>query len=189
MHKDWQPLGFVSSWGGMEVGSGMLYPVSVVDGLVHQLGGWRLEAECEWRRLTSTSVGRNACPIGSAVLTSSGGENLRQHYDSIIHTTPPFYKHDLEPEEKLMECYTNSLNLAFSSRKPVRAAFPLLGAGARGFPPSIAIEIAASAVLKWCGSNEVNTQLFNQNDCPAIVFGLLEEKKAKELIAAIERNS
>jgi hypothetical protein len=39
MHRDWQPLGYVSNWGGMEVGNGMLYPVSVVDGLVHQLGG------------------------------------------------------------------------------------------------------------------------------------------------------
>ena len=51
MHKDWQPLGHVSSWGGMEVGSGMMYAVSVVDGLVHQLGGWKLRAACHWYQL------------------------------------------------------------------------------------------------------------------------------------------
>ena len=51
MHKDWQPLGHVSSWGGMEVGSGMMYAVSVIDGLVHQLGGWKLRAACQWYQL------------------------------------------------------------------------------------------------------------------------------------------
>ena len=42
MYAGWQPLGYVSSWGGMEVGQGMLYATSVVDGLVHQLGGWKV---------------------------------------------------------------------------------------------------------------------------------------------------
>lgn len=184
MHKDWQPLGFVSSWGGMEVGSGMLYPVSVIDGLVHQLGGWRMQAECTLKQMTS---GGEACPVGSAVRTSSGGEDLEQYYDSIIHTTPPFYKHDLYPEQKLVECYSNSLNLAFTENKPIRVSVPLLGSGARGFPHSIAIELAASAVVRWRDSIQRDT-IVGRDNAPAIVFGLLEEKYAEMLSSAIERH-
>lgn len=38
-------MGYVSQWGGMEVGSGMLFPANAVDGLVHQLGGHQLKKD------------------------------------------------------------------------------------------------------------------------------------------------
>jgi hypothetical protein len=65
MHKDWQPLGcYVSQWGGMEVDHGMPYPVSVVDGLGHKYGGWRL----------NTTLQKCSCP--SAITVHS---NKKRH--------------------------------------------------------------------------------------------------------------
>jgi O-acetyl-ADP-ribose deacetylase (regulator of RNase III) len=201
MHKDWQPLGFVSSWGGMEVGSGMMYSSSVIDGLVHQFGGWKLEAECTVRRLAA--MGDDPCPIGSAIQTSSGNDNLLQYYDTIIHTTPPFYKYDPNPQHSLFQCYINSFRLAFennnnnNNNRPLRVAVPLIGSGARGFPYDEAIEIASSAAIKWATSYDDNDDNVDSkranNDVQqsvqtthTIVFGLLEDYLAEQLCSTIE---
>ena len=111
-------MGYVSRWGGMDVGRGMLLSAETVDGLVHQLGGTRLRVECSLvpphrrRRCrdghggpgdappspsSSSSVDGEICPVGYAVATSPGGDGLRRHYDAIIHTTPPFYDHPPPP--------------------------------------------------------------------------------------------
>ena len=91
MHKDWQPLGYVSQWGGMEVGNGMLFPVSVIDGLVHLYGGWKLKMECQWHRLQAAK--EDPCPVGTAVVTSAGRNDnkLATSFTHVVHTTPPFY--------------------------------------------------------------------------------------------------
>lgn len=175
MHKDWQPLGYVSQWGGMEVGTGMLYPVSVVDGLVHQWGGWRLEMECRLRELTARNG--EACPVGSAVLTSAGYGKLSNEYDEIVHTTPPFYSFHDEPHYNLKLCYQRAMVRAFRSHR--RVATPLLGAGARGFPESVAIEIAAETTQEWCQEESDTGQ--------CIVFGLLETQHADDLINQLEK--
>jgi O-acetyl-ADP-ribose deacetylase (regulator of RNase III) len=181
MHKDWQPLGFVSNWGGMEVGSGMLYPVSVVDGLVHQMGGWKLEAECAYKRLTTqTDV---ACPVGTAVRTSAGGERLPEQYGSIIHTTPPFYKYENDPDGKLKNCYESALALAFNKPGHVRVATPLIGSGARGFPFEVAIEVASSVCTQWCTEGGIVAE--NQ----VLVFGLLEDHLANQFVKAVEQSA
>jgi O-acetyl-ADP-ribose deacetylase (regulator of RNase III) len=39
-------MGYVSKWGGMDVGSGMMFSAETIDGLLHQLGGLRFRAEC-----------------------------------------------------------------------------------------------------------------------------------------------
>lgn len=182
MHKDWQPLGFVSQWGGMEVGSGMMYPVSVIDGLVHQHGGWKLQAECKWKQ-TIAGSGEDACPEGSAVMTTSGG--LKDEYDAIVHTTPPFYKYDDNPEELLGQCYQNAFASAF--REHCRIATPLIGSGARGFPKDVAICIAAEESLRWRANNEddgVSSEC--ANDDLVVAFALLEKELVEDLIAAIE---
>lgn len=172
--------GFVSQWGGMEVGSGMLFPVSVVDGLVHQLGGWSLQAEIAMKRLVS----KQPCPVGSAVRTSAGRGDLQREYDAIIHTTPPFYEHDDEPKAKLRQCYDAALNLAFESQeKDLTVAIPLLGAGARGFPSSVAIDLAAQVASDWVkrGEDEKNRCSYLQT----VAFGLLEDTYAQALSTAI----
>ncbi|KAL3816451.1 hypothetical protein ACHAXA_001033 [Cyclostephanos tholiformis] len=134
-------MGYVSRWGGMDVGSGMLFAAQTVDGLVHQLGGTRLRAECSLvvarRRRGGNNPSRHdvdcydRCPVGTAVVTSSGGNDLRRLYDAIIHTTPPFYDHPppsltmtgvddegyesrrLRSRELLGSCYRESFELAF----------------------------------------------------------------------------
>jgi O-acetyl-ADP-ribose deacetylase (regulator of RNase III) len=202
MHKDWQPLGFVSAWGGMDVGTGMLYSVSVVDGLVHQLGGWKLEAECTWKRMTSSSD--KACPIGSAVLTTAGDDRLKEQYNAIIHTTPPFFQHDADPELKLHKCYESAVGLAFAAPDtdtdgsgggggvPVRVATPLLGSGARGFPYEVAMEVASEACVKWCHGSGTNSDTVSDEKKAAeqtLVFGLLEEDLAENFSEMIKQKS
>ena len=179
MHKDWQPLGYVSQWGGMEVGTGMLFPVSVVDGLVHQWGGWKLDMECRWEGFMAKNAAgeQEACPVGSAVLTSAGYGNLRREYDNIVHTTPPFYSFHDEPHYHLKLCYQRAMAKAFCSHR--RVATPLLGAGARGFPTAVAIEIAAETIHEWCQEESAIEQ--------CIVFGLLETRHADDLINQLEK--
>ena len=127
----------------------MLYPVSVIDGLVHQLGGPKLMLECKMINLF-----KGGCPVGTAVETSPGSEELQRYYDRIIHCTPPFYKYyeDGNPTEALHRCYRSAFDVAFSRVDQVgkcRVAFPLLGAGARGFPHDVAVDVAAEASWKW----------------------------------------
>jgi O-acetyl-ADP-ribose deacetylase (regulator of RNase III) len=174
-HRDWQPLGYVSQWGGMEVGHGMLYSTSVVDGLVHLHGGTLLQSELEklkqkdkrspwWNWLASaTKEASDACPVGDAVQTSSGNATLSKSYHSIVHTTPPFYKYNDQPEYSvetlLQSCYKNSLELAFPDVKcgATRiAAVPVLGSGCRGFPMDVACQVAAESVVDWLFKNAPN---------------------------------
>ena len=175
MHKDWQPLGFVSQWGGMEVGSGMLYPVSVVDGLVHQLGGWRLQAECRLKSIMA--MNSEACPVGHAVVTSSGSDTLREYYEKIVHTTPPFFLHHDDPKGALYSCYQNALQVAFKEGE--RVATPLLGAGARGFPIDEALSVAASAAGEWCQQANSSKKV--------LLFGLLDVGHANHLMYKLEK--
>lgn len=176
-HRDWQPLGYVSQWGGMEVGHGMLYSTSVVDGLVHLHGGALLQSELEklrqkvmistlWSWFTSRrKEASDACPVGAAVQTSSGNSTLSKFYHHVIHTAPPFYKFNDHPENSaetlLHSCYSSSLKLAFSEVKydtPTNriAAVPLLGSGCRGFPMDVACEIAAESTVDWLCNDEAN---------------------------------
>ena len=188
MHKDWQPLGFVSTWGGMEVGTGMLFPVSVVDGLVHQRGGWQLQAELQWKRLlTAGGAEQELCPIGAAVTTSAAGD-LSENYDSIVHTTPPFYRHDENPEAQLARCYESALaqavdNHGENEKLHHNIAAPLLGAGCRGFPTKTACSVAAATVVPWLMSNNGN-----HHHKTLVAFGLLEETVAAQLVEILKQS-
>ena len=160
----------------MEVGTGMLYPISVIDGLVHIYGGSKLQTELywlrqkhQWNKFWSNDGSMNAnepCPVGHAVITSAGNGQLAQQYDGIVHTTPPFYKYNthltFSSETLLSKCYENALHTATlipsttgmnfdSSTSGVTnvVAIPLLGSGARGFPIDIACQIAAESIIKW----------------------------------------
>lgn len=181
MHASWQPLGFVSNWGGMEVGNGMMYPVSVIDGLVHQLGGWRFQLECV--QLPVIQNNDEKCPIGHAVKTSNGNKELLNEYDHIIHTTPPFYSHyNGDPIDALEQCYKNSIKLAFApsdNKREIRVACPILGSGARGFPMDVAMQVAAKTSIKWI-QGEFNVSNERSSIEHSIAFGFLERKDAIE---------
>lgn len=187
MFAGWQPLGYVSSWGGMEVGSGMLYSSSVVDGLVHQLGGLRLRMECSM--LPSIKGDDEKCPVGHAIKTSTAGK-LADEYSTIIHTTPPFYNYnDCCPKISLRECYQNSLKIAvdqFSSLPNLknRVAVPLLGAGGRGFPIDSAVHIAATESIQWCFERTNKRKSSDRRD--TLAFGIPEESTAEMLTKVLE---
>jgi O-acetyl-ADP-ribose deacetylase (regulator of RNase III) len=160
-------MGYVTQWGGMDVGQGMMFAANVVDGLVHQLGGKELQHELS---LVGSSPG--SCPEGMAVWTRvPESTELRSHYEAIVHTVPPFYGHS---DHALLEkCYQSSLQLiqehatsiastfeddddddqqqgTSNSRTTIRVACPLLGAGCRGFPSGEAMERAAAVLVDAC---------------------------------------
>jgi O-acetyl-ADP-ribose deacetylase (regulator of RNase III) len=170
MHKDWQPLGFVSNWGGMEIGDQMMYRVSCVDGLVQELGGLTLRAEIQLRG--------TVCPVGKAVKTTAGKGQLSRNYQKILHTSPPFYR-DENSCALLEQCYQSVLKLIESDNEFERVAFPLLGAGVRGFPSNMATKIAAQACVPWC--HEVS-----EGRCKSVVFGLVDHELADEFVLVLK---
>ena len=117
-------MGYVSRWGGMDVGRGMMFAAETVDGLVHLHGGAGMQAECAAVREHSAAelyddqqssggegdarvAGTVKCPVGQAVMTRPGGRALAEHWDAIVHTVPPFY--DRPPSRtrrlaELLEC-------------------------------------------------------------------------------------
>lgn len=165
-------MAYVSQWGGMDLKEGMLFTGNVVDGLVHELGGWPLRIQCMMQQEVA---------VGQAVSTGPGGSRLRQEYKRIIHTVPPFYKHHDDPEIYLAECYRNTFRLAFSnddSGESARVACPLIGAGGRGFPVETAIQIAATESVQWRDTEG------SKGD--TLAFGIPDETIACSLIEAIE---
>ncbi|CAB9508652.1 Deacetylates O-acetyl-ADP ribose. Down-regulates ribonuclease 3 (RNase III) activity. Acts by interacting directly with the region of the ribonuclease [Seminavis robusta] len=174
-------MGYVTQWGGMEVGDGMLFAANVVDGMVHQLGGWRLAVECRLLPIVGSNPDTNEeerCPVGQAIVTGPGGADLQKHFDYVVHTVPPFYRHHPEPEQHLMQCYRNSLRLAFERASKV--ACPLLGAGARGFPLDLALEIAGQASLEWRDHSS------DHKEKQSLSFAIPDPEIADQLCKAIE---
>mmetsp|Transcript_54195 Transcript_54195/g.80470 ORF Transcript_54195/g.80470 Transcript_54195/m.80470 type:complete len:161 (-) Transcript_54195:324-806(-) len=154
----------------------MLFAANVVDGLVHQLGGWRLAWACN---SVPNVNGEEKCPVGHAVSTSPGGSELCEEYDEIVHTVPPFYEHHPHPEKYLSECYSKALSVSFSFQDgPRRVASPLLGAGGRGFPIEKAVSIAATESVRWRESAHGEKVL---------AFGIPELTNAERLIEEISR--
>jgi O-acetyl-ADP-ribose deacetylase (regulator of RNase III) len=192
-HRKWQPLGYVSQWGGMEIGSEMLYPVSVVDGMVHQLGGWPLRFEIE-KLPAYDHDKRIKCPLGEAVVTSSCSRyfklssRLYQEYSYIVHTSPPFFNHchTGDPSKVLRLCYRDSLtkasDLTDTSTERVAVAVPLLGAGARGFPVEVAAEIAASETVHWFRERSKKTANASKM---RMAFGIPDKNTAELLVSKL----
>ena len=104
-----------------------------VAGAIHRAAGPGLEEEC-----------RPLAPIkpGQAVIT--GGHNLPNPY--VIHVLGPVYGVDDGPEEKLADCYRNTLKLA-DERGLESVAFPAISTGAFGYPMEEAAEVAFNAIL------------------------------------------
>src|SRR5690242_10934135 len=102
-----------------------------VDGAIHRRGGPAILEECE--RLRSTSH-RAGLPDGEAVATSAG--NLPARW--VIHTVGPVYSPARDQTQVLRACYANSLAVA-DSLGAQTVAFPLISAGAYGWPLDDAI--------------------------------------------------
>jgi len=113
-----------------------------VDGAIHQAAGPKLLKEC--RQL-------GGCETGEAKITK--GYNLPAKY--IIHTVGPIWQGgDQDEEEKLANCYRNSLKLA-AGNKIKSIAFPSISTGVYGFPIEKAAPIALKEVKKFLEGNDV----------------------------------
>jgi O-acetyl-ADP-ribose deacetylase (regulator of RNase III) len=159
-------MGYVTQWGGMEVGQGMMFAANVVDGLVHQLGGANLRKQL-------AAIGE--CPEGEAVMTTHDDDDSALPFSKIVHTVPPFY--NLSDNNLLQRCYYNSLRLVHQQnfhhqKDSIRVACPLLGAGCRGFPPQEAMQRAANAVVDCIHKETESSALVDPNKRFTLAFGI-----------------
>ncbi|MEP6980207.1 MAG: macro domain-containing protein [Nakamurella sp.] len=107
-----------------------------VDGAVQRAGGSAVLRACQEIRRTSHPDG---VAVGDAVATTAGRLGCRW----VIHTVGPAY--DPDQSTALRSCYTRSLAVADEIGAGA-VAFPLVSAGALGWPVVDAIRQALTAV-------------------------------------------
>jgi O-acetyl-ADP-ribose deacetylase len=107
-----------------------------VDGAIHRRGGPEILEEC--RELRASRYGKGL-PTGQAVATTAGRLPARW----VIHTVGPVYPRG--DAETLRSCYRSSLAVA-AELGARSVAFPLISAGAYGWPVDDAIGQALDAI-------------------------------------------
>ncbi|MCR4622353.1 MAG: O-acetyl-ADP-ribose deacetylase [Clostridiales bacterium] len=136
-----------------------------VDGAIHRAAGPKLLEECR---------GLGGCRTGEAKLTK--GYDLPARY--VIHTVGPIWMGGSEGEEQDLEaCYLNSLKLA-KQHGLESVAFPLISAGAYGYPPAQALSVAATAILRFLRSSDMTVYL--------VIFGPSEFVCSKKLFGDVK---
>jgi len=106
-----------------------------VDGAIHDAGGSEILEECKQIK--------GGCPVGEAVITTAGKLPAKK----VIHTVGPQWGREDDEEEKLANCYINSLKLARKNGLN-SISFPNISTGIYSFPKQKAAKIAINAVKK-----------------------------------------
>jgi len=125
-----------------------------VDGAIHNRGGPEILAEC--RALRSSRYG-GGLPTGEAVATTAGQLPARW----VIHTVGPVWTPSEDRTHLLRASYENSLRVA-GELGATTIAFPLISAGAFGWPLEDAIRHALD-VLGSATVTEARLVLFGQS--------------------------
>jgi O-acetyl-ADP-ribose deacetylase len=134
-----------------------------VDGAIHYAAGPALLDEC--RAL-------NGCKTGEAKITK--GYNLKAKY--VIHTVGPVWMGgEYEEEEKLANCYRNSLSLAVKN-KIKTISFPSISTGIYRFPIDKASRIALG---------EINKFLKKEKSLQKVIIVCFDKKTYDEYISAL----
>jgi O-acetyl-ADP-ribose deacetylase len=112
-----------------------------VDGAIHRRGGPAILVECRALRAGAYPDG---LPAGEAVATTAGELSARW----VIHTVGPVYGR--ADAAVLRSCYVQSLRVA-DELGASSVAFPLISAGAYGWPVDDALGQAIEALSGWAG--------------------------------------
>ena len=116
-----------------------------VDGAIHRAGGPAILDEC--RAIVARQGG---CKTGEAVITTAG----RMPSKHVIHTVGPVWNDGkYNEDEKLANCYRNSLQLAIDNNCKT-IAFRNISTGVYRFPKDAAAKIAVDTVKHFLSATD-----------------------------------
>lgn len=117
-----------------------------VDGAIHRAAGPQLRFACQ-------KLG--GCPIGQAKITKGFGLPCRY----VIHTVGPVWRGgSFGEKDALTSCYLTSLQLALRAHCET-VAFPLISAGAYGYPKDQALRVAVDTIGRFLLTHELTVFL------------------------------
>ncbi|MDA3615225.1 O-acetyl-ADP-ribose deacetylase [Polluticaenibacter yanchengensis] len=121
-----------------------------VDGAIHRAGGTEILEAC--RKIVARQGG---CKVGEAVITSAGKLDAK----FVIHTVGPVWNNGNNNEdEKLANCYSNSMKLA-AENGCHSIAFPGISTGIYKFPKDRAAGIAIKTIYDFLKTHDLPGQV------------------------------